>query len=272
MRIASILILFVLISCSTTKFKKYDDETSFNLNGKVKILEIKTVNSVIDDTIKTKWKFYFDKNNNMLKEYYSNENFSEETVFNYDREGLLKSSIIIIKQNSVSSSRKSEYEYDKNKNCIAQKFYGRDTLNSIKTSKYDNKNNVIEEAFNSMQNEKYSWRVTYVYDYKKRISLLKSYDADNKEKNSILEFHYDKKGFIININKINSKTKLNTYSSIDYDRFGHSISYLSLDEKKNVKINNVIKNEYDKKGNLVKRETFDNGKLIEKSIMDITYW
>lgn len=252
-----------------------DDETYLRLNGKVKILEIKTVmlNSPIDDTIarKTTRKFYFDKNNNLLKEYYSDGNYSDETVFNYSGKGLLESSVIT-KQNSVSSPIKSEYEYDHNKNCITHKSYGRDTLYCIKTSKYDNKNNVIEEGFNSMQNEKYSWRETYIYDYKKRTCLLKSYDADNKEKNSILEFYYDKKGHIININKINSKTKLNSYTSIDYDRFGNSISYLTLDEKKNIRISYAIKNEYDRKGNLVKRETFDNGKLIEKSIMNITYW
>lgn len=273
MKIISFLFLFLLFSCTTAKFHTMDDayDMTTRLKGKVKSMET-TFISTMEDTIgmKNTRNFYFDKRNNLLKEQYSLGKYSDETIFNYNKDGLLKSSIT--KQNSPTRFTRSEYEYDKKKNCICIKNFGSDTLYTIKVSKYDQKNNVIEEELNNLKNEKNSWRATYSYDYKKRICLLKTYGADNIEKNSILEFHYDKKGNIINMNIINSKTKLNTYTSFDYDRFGNSISYLSIDEKKNTRISNIIKNEYDKIGNVVKKETFENFNLIEKSIMEITYW
>jgi hypothetical protein len=273
MRIASFLILFVLISCNTTKFHTMDDanDMTARLRGKVKSMEMTSFVIVNNDTVdgKIKRNYYFDKKN-LLKEQYSSGKVSDETVYKYNSKGLIESSIT--KDISDSKFAKSEFEYDKKKNCISIKYFGNDTLRAIKTSKYDHKNNVIEEEFNNLQNEKYRWRQAFIYDYKKRICLLKGFDANNKEKSSILEFHYDKSGNIIKINQINSKNNINTYISIDYDRFGNSISYLSLDHKKNIKTNNSIKNEYDRKGNLIKSETFGNGKLIDISIFDIAYW
>lgn len=273
MKIISFLFLFLLFSCTTAKFHTMDDayDMTTKLKGKVKSMEMTSFVIVNNDTIdgKIKRNYYFDKKN-LLKEQYSSGKYSDETVYKYNSKGLIEGSIT--KDISDSKFTKSEFEYDKKKNCISIKYFGNDTLHNIKTSKYDNKNNVIEEEVNNLQNEKNSWKQTYIYNYKKRICLLKVFDANNKEKSSTLEFHYDKSGNIIKINQINSKNNINIYISIDYDKFGNSISYLSLDHKKNIKTNNSIKNEYDRKGNLIKSETFDNGKLIDISIFDIKYW
>jgi hypothetical protein len=274
MKIASLLFLFLLFSCATVKFHTMEFESSpRELKGSVKSLEMTTLFlSKEGDTIENKQfrNFYYDKKNNLLKEQYLFEKFSDETVYNYNSEGLIESSIT--KEFSSSRNVKSEFEYDENRNCICIRNFGGDTLYTIKTSKYDNNNNVIEEEYKNLINKNNNARVKYIYDYNKKTCLLKTFDADNNQKNTILEFHYNKKGYIMNLNSINSKTNLTQYISYKYDRFGNSISYLSLDKKKNSKISNVYQNEYDRKGNLIKRETFTNGKLIEKSIMDITYW
>ncbi len=272
MRIASFLILFVLISCNTTKFHTMDDanDMTARLRGKVKSMEITTFAVVNNDTIDEKIirNYYFDKKN-LLKEQYSSGKVSNEMVYKYNSKGLIESSIT--KWISNSTVGKAQFEYDIKKNCISINNFGNDTLRTIITSKYDHKNNIIDKEHKDLKGIN-SWRETYSYDYKKRICLLKSFDANNKEKKSILEFHYDKRGNVIKINLINSTTKKNSYTSIDYDKFGNKISYLSLDDKKNIKVKNIIKNEYDRKGNLIKSETFDNGKLIDISIFDIEYW
>lgn len=273
MKTMSFLFLFLLFSCTTAKFHTMDDayDMTTRLKGRVKSMETTSFSNKKDDTIGGRIirNFYFDKKN-LLREQYSSGKFSDETVYEYNSKGLIKSSII--KQNSDSIFAKSEFEYDKKKNCISIKYFGKDdTLRGVKTSKYDHKNNVIEEEQNDFSRSN-SWRVTYNYDYKKRTSLLKHYDANNKEKNSILEFQYDKRGNIIKIDLINPVTKKNSCTSFDFDKFGNLISYLSLDDKKSIKINNIIKNEYDRKGNLIKSETFDKGKLIDTTILDITYW
>lgn len=271
MKIISFLFLFLLFSCTTAKFHTMDDadDMTTRLKGKVKRMETTTFAVVNNDAIDEKIirNYYFDKKN-LLKEQYSSGKVSNETVYKYNSKGLIESSIT--KWISNSTVGKSQFEYDKKK-CIGIKYFGNDTLRAIITSKYDHKNNIIDKERKDLMGIN-SWRSTYSYDYKKRICLLKSFDANNNEKNSILEFHYDKRGNIIKINLINSTTKKNSYTSIDYDKFGNKISYLSLDEKKNIKINHIIKNEYDRKGNLIKIETFDNGKLLETSIFDIIYW
>jgi len=273
MKIISFLFLFLLFSCTTVKFHTMDDayDMTTRLKGKVKSLET-TSFPYKNDTIGGKIirNFYFDYKN-LLREQYSSPKFSDETVYEYNSKGLIESTIT--KDISATNVTKSEFEYDKKKNCISIKYFGNDdTLRAIKTSKYDHKNNVIEEEFISMKNEKHNWRQAFKYDYKKRTCLQKGFDANNKEKKSILEFRYGKSGNIIKIVLINPVTKKNSYTSIDYDKYGNTISYLSLDDKKNIKINNIIKNEYDRKGNLIKSETFDNGKLLDTTILDITYW
>ncbi len=272
MKNISFLFLFLLFSCTTTKFHTMDDvyDMTTRLKGKVKSMETTSFAIVNNDTIdeKIKRNYYFDKKN-LLKEQYSSGKVSNETVYKYNSKGLIESSIM--KWISNSTVGKAQFEYDIKKNCISIKNFGNDTLRTIITSKFDHKNNIIDKEHKDLKGIN-SWRVTYSYDYKKRICLLKSFDANNKEKKSILEFYYDKRGNIIKINLINSTTKKNNYTSIDYDKFGNKISYLSLDEKKNIKISNIIKNEYDRKGNLIKSETFDNGKLMDISTFDITYW
>jgi len=248
----------------------YDMTT--RLKGKVKRLETTSFPNIKDDTIGEKLirNFYFDKKN-LLREVYSSPIISDETFYKYNSKGLIESSII--KQNSDSIFTKSEFEYDKNKNCISIKYFGNDdTLCAIKTSIYDHKNNVIEEIYNNLQDQKHSWRQVSIYDYKKRICILKGFDANDKEKKSFIEFQYDKRGNIIKIDLVNALAKKISCTSFDFDKFGNLISYLSLDDKNNIKVNNIIKNEYDKKGNLIKSETFDNGKLIDTTILDITYW
>lgn len=275
MKNISFLFFLLLFSCSTSKFHTMDDayDMTTKLKGKVKSLETTSFPNTKDDTIGEKLirNFYFDRKMNMLKEQYSDGKNPDETVYTYNKDGSLKSSVT--SKNSGSRYAKKEYQYDKKKNCISIKYFGNDdTLRAIKTSKYDHKNNAIEEEFISLKNEKHNWRVESKYDYKKRTCLLKTYDADKKEKNSILEFQYDKRGNIIKIDLINPVTKKNSYTSISYDKYGNTISYLSLDDKKNIKVKNSIKNEYDRKGNLIKSETFDKGKLIDTTILDITYW
>jgi hypothetical protein len=276
MKIISFLFLFLLFSCTTAKFHTMDDgnDITKGLKGNVKSLEMTTFLKTHNDTIgmKSIRTFYFDRKMKLMKEQYSDGKDPDETVYIYNSKGLIESTIT--KDISGSRVSKSEFEYDKKKNCISIKYFGNDdTLRAIKTSKYDHKNNVIEEVNTNLQNEKHSWREAYFYDYKKRNCLLKTFDADSKEKNSILEFHYDKKGNIIEINKINSKTGITTqYTLFEYDQYGNSISQISLDEKKNDRGSSIDKNEYDNKGNIIKSESFYKGKSSVKSIIDITYW
>jgi len=274
MKIISFLFLFLLFSCTTAKFHTMDDayDMTSRLKGKVKSLETTSIPNTKDDTIGEKLirNFYFDKKN-LLREEYLSPKLSDETVYEYNSKGLIESTIT--KDSSGSRVSKSEFEYDKKKNCISIKYFGKDdTLRGIKTSKYDHKNNVIEEVNNNLQNQKNNWRQVFIYHYKKRICILKGFDANDKEKKSFIEFQYDKRGNIIKINLINALGKKNSSMSYDFDKFGNLISYLSLDDKNNIKVKNSVKNEYDRKGNLIKSETFDKDKLIDTTILDITYW
>lgn len=272
MKIISFLFLFLLFSCTTAKFHTMDDayDMTTRLKGKVKSLETTSFPNIKDDTIGENLirNFYFDKKY-LLKEQYSSGKVSNETVYKYNSKGLIETSIT--KWTSNSTVGKAQFEYDKKKNCINIKNFVNDTLRTIITSKYDHKNNIIYKEHQELKGIN-SWRETYSYDYKKRICLLKSFDANNKEKKSILEFKYDKRGNIIKIDLINPVTKKNSSMSFDFDKFGNQISYLSLDDKNNIKVNNIIKNEYDRKGNLIKSETFEKGNLIDTTIFDITYW
>jgi hypothetical protein len=260
MKYTFLLLLFFLISCNTVKFQKMGDDANKELKGKVKSIEITmfSFKSGVDDTvgkINIRRKFYFDKNNKVLKEQYSTNYDSEEILFYYNANKLLLSTLT--KQNSDSTYFIDKFEYD---NIIV-----------VFLSKFDKKNNVIEEKNENLLNKRNNWKTKYSYDYKKRICLLKSYNDVNIENNTILEFHYDRKGRIMNINSINSIKNRYSYTSFKFDKFGNSINRKILDANKNDTGSSIYKNTYDKKGNIIQRETYKDAKLIEKSIIDILY-
>lgn len=266
MRSISVFILILLCSCSAVKIKDFDKDYTQALVGKVKSIDIKNYEYKFikkDTVILAKNTFLqFDHHNNIVYEKIVSEFDQNENNYKYEN-GLL----VEIKTISNNKTSFTTYKYDENKNRTEEKSFDDKKVFALKTYRFDKFNNPIEKGVSYFGKEKVLTNTTY--DYKKGILTSKTMvDTFGVEIISIK--HFNKKGYITR-QPLNNRYK-NEFFALEIDKKGN------LTKKTYVKSDNSVietvtyKNTYDKTGNIIVRDRFLNGKLIEKTTYDITYY
>lgn len=274
MKFIFIFLFLFLISCNSIKVRKIELDTCQELIGKIQKINSSTYHYPIfekDTNLlrKEKSTIFFDKKNNILKKVDDSLEFPKETLYNYNNR-LLESTISKCK----NKIRKENYKYDKHNNLIEFNQFENDTISLSKTSIYDSKNNPIKKTY-FHPNYKNKIRIDkYIYNYKKRMVIIQSFDENDKANENFIKINYDKNGFIIksdymikSLNKYYSSLTIN-----QYDKKGNVIERTNYDRYGNPMGTTIYKNSYDKIGNIIVREIYYKDKLIEKSTYEIIYW
>lgn len=271
-KIFFIPIIFAFISCNSIKVKEMGLDSTQDLVGKIKQIEITKFYYPINenDTIVSKVfiNIFYDEKNRKIKQIDDYQKFVTITDYNYKND-LLQNYII----RNDKSITKVEYKYDKKNNIIEYNQYSNDTLYLRKTSIYDYRNNPLETKYYFPNNKKRNSVVKFNYNYKKRNVIIQNYDENDKPKNSFMKTYFNKKGNIIKTEFISSSSK-NGYSSssiIEYDKLGNLTKRTNYNKNGEIIESTESKNTYDYKGNIIIREKYLKGKLIEKKTYKITY-
>jgi hypothetical protein len=265
-------IIFVFLSCNSIKIKEMEMDSTQELIGKVKQIEMNTFRYPIrkNDTIVRKENsvVFFDKKNRIIKQIDYYLKFIDETDFNY-KNNLLENTI----SKSGKRIRKTEYKYDDKNNIIEYNQLENDTLYFRKNSIYDSKNNPLEQTYFHPNYKRNNSVEKFTYDYKNRIVKIQSFDENNKPKNHYLKTYFNKKGYIIKTEFIytDSNIDYSNKSIIEYDKLGNLTKRTSFDKDGKPKESTESRNIYDEKGNIIVREKYMNEKLIEKTTYKITY-
>lgn len=264
--------LFAFLSCNSIKVKEMELDSTQDLIGKIKQIEMTTFHYPIfdKDTIVHKENsiIFFDKKNKITKQIYYFPKFIDETDFNY-KKNLLENTI----SKNGKRINKTEYKYDDKNNVTEYSQLENDTLYFKKSSIYDSKNNPIERIYFHPNYKRNNSVAKFTYDYKNRYVNIQSFDEENKPNNHYLKTYFNKKGFIIKtefIHNDSNKSSSNT-SIIEYDKLGNLTRRVSLDNNGKPKDSTEYKNTYDEKGNIIVREKYWKQKLIEKTTYKITY-
>lgn len=266
MRSLSVIVLFLLCSCSVVKIKDFDKDYTQALVGKVKSIEIKNYEYkfVKKDTVilAKKTLLQFDTNNNLIYENTVTEIDQNEHHYKYEK-GLL----VEIKTVSNNKTSFTTYKYDENKNRIEEKSFDDKRVFSLKSFRFDEFSNPIEKGVSYFGKEKIITRTTY--DYKKGILTSKTV-VDTFGVEIIGIKHFNKKGYITRqpLNNLNK----NEYFALEVDKKGNLTKKTYVKNDDSVIETVTYKNAYDKTGNITVRDRFLNGKLIEKTTYDITYY
>lgn len=265
-------ILLIFLSCNSIKIKEMEMDSTQDLIGKIKQIEISTFRYPInkEDTVvhKENSVVFFEMENRIIKQMDYFLKFTDETDFNY-KNNLLENTI----SKSGKRIRKTEYKYDDKTNVIEYNQIENDTLFFRKRLIYDNKNNPLEQTYFFPNYKSHNSVEKFTYDYKNRIVNIQSFDENNKPRNHYLKTYFNKKGYIIKTEFIYTdynKGVSNT-SMIEYDKLGNLTKRTSFDEDEKVEASMEYKNTYDKKGNIILREKYLKDKLIEKTTYKITY-
>ena len=262
-------ILLIFFSCNSIKIKEIGMDSTQDLIGKIKQIEMCTFRYPISkkDTIIHKGNsiVYFDLKNRIVKQIDYHLKFIDETDFNY-KNNLLENTVT----KSGKRTGKTEYKYDNKNNIIEYNQLENDTLYFRKTSFYDNKNNPLEETyfFPNYKNNNSVEKLTY--DYKNRIVNIQSFDENNKPNNHYSKSYFNKKGYTIKTEFIytDSNKGYSENSILEYDKLGNLTRIRGFD---NDEESIEYKNTYDEKGNIIIREKYWKEKLIEKTTYKITY-
>ena len=271
-KIYFISITFAFISCNSIKVKETELDTTQDLVGKIKQIEMTTFHYPINnkDTIVRKENsiFLFGMKNILTKQIDYNPKFFDETNFNY-KNNLLENTISKIEKRT----NKTLYKYDDKNNVIEYCQLTNDTLYFKKSSIYDSKNNPIEQIYFYPKYRRNNSIEKFTYDYKNRIVNIQSFDEDNKPKNHYLKTYFNTKGFIIKTEFIytDSNKGYSNTSIIEYDKLGNLTRRINLDNDGKPKETIEYKNTYDKKNNIIIREKYWKQKLFEKITYKITY-
>lgn len=271
-KIFFIPLIFILLSCNSIKIKEIGSDSTQELVGKIKKIEMTELNYSVNDKdtifLEVNSILFFDNKNRITKQIDYYPKFIDETDFNYKKD-LLEYTISKI-ENRIN---KIVYKYDTKKNIIEYSQFENDTLYFKKSIINDSKNNPIQKKYFYPNNKHLNSIENYTYDYKNRIVKIQSYDENNKSKKSNLKLSFNNKGYIIKTESINTDSNNgNSSSNIkEYDKLGNLIKKFSLDNNGKPKEAAYYKNTYDEKGNIIIREMYWNQKLLEKKIYKITY-
>jgi len=259
----------LLIACKPIKFRQLESDQTQEMKGKVREIAITEYNykAYKKDTVPTTSKIFifYNKNKKITRITQVYPDYSSEKFLYYEN-NLLVTEEWKLKGRTIRRKNK----YDNRNNNIETYSYKNDTLESITTLSYDRRNNLVSETTISKKNKRKNEIDKFIIDYEKRIIT----HSPTNDENIFTKIHYNKKGYIIKTETIypEANSILSSISSSEYDSSGNIIRKTISDKDNVVKSIWEYKNKYDKKGNIIVREKFLNGKLFIKSDYKITYW
>jgi hypothetical protein len=261
-----LLLFIILFSCSPGKIKDYEKDYTQQLVGKIKSI---TINKYEYKFLKKDTFFLakttiqkFDIYTNLINETIKTEIDQNDYYYKYENDLLIEKKII--SENSISFTT---YKYDTKHNQIEEKSFDDKRVFSVKTQKFDSYNNPIETKISFFGKEKVSTKIEY--NYKKQFLTSKTVvDTFSKTLDKIK--YFNKKGYIV-------KEPLNNFATQNYntyyiDKKGNLTKKTFHKSDKSIIETVTYKNTYDKMGNIITRDRFLNGKLIEKNNYEITYY
>lgn len=274
MRYLGVLTLLFFASCHSVAIKENNmfGNRVQELRGRIKQITVKTVSnstkqngSTIDDgTVVTYW----DRKGNKIKQEDGYDTkYPDKTIFQYDGKLLTKS---ITTSNTNSPVMTNERRYDKKKREIENIWYFDNKLESKIIKKYDSKGNVISKQFIERDGKLRGTEI-YEIDYKNKWVTVSNIDGEGKKKESFGRFQYDNKGYrIIDEYTFSKKAGVDCMKN-EYDKRGNLLKFSDCDPNKK-RITTTYQYAFDKVGNVVKQEKYYDGILVSTIFMEIVYW
>lgn len=269
MKYCAFLLFLLLYSCGSIKIKELKNDYTQPLIGKVKsinatIYEYQIVKN--DTTVWSKNHFMeFDNNNHLIKEVKTSEEDITELNYKYNTVGLLTE----LTSPQDRNNYKTIYTYDNNQNCIEEKAFNNNKIFHVITKVFDKNNNVVEEKrtfFGEM-----SQKIKNSINYKEKTIL------NEKKLDTIYgivlktKMKFNKKGYITRTETLKENTP-NNFDQYQFDSADNLLQKTTHYIDGTIKETFSFQNTYDKKGNIMTRKKFYNGKLVGKTTFDITYW
>ncbi len=268
MKYIPLLLFFLLCSCGSVKIKELKDDYTQPLVGKVKSIHATIYEYRIVDQDTSVWSkshvMEFDKNNLLVKETKTNEHDTTELNYKYTN-GLVTEMTSPQDKNNF----KTVYTYDNNQNCTEEKAFNDIKTFHTNTKVYDVYNNPIEEKRIYFGKMSYTTKTTYNYK-QKTIVTEKLFDTVYRVTLKT-KMQFNKNGFITR-SEIIKENAPNNFDQYKIDKAGNLIQKTSHYSDGTIKETFSYKNTYDKTGNIITRKKFYNGKLVGKTVFDITYW
>jgi len=267
-RYIGILLSLFFCSCGPVKIKDFEKDYTQDLVGKLKSMNITkyeykflkkdTINLVKNTFLN------FDSNNNVINEKITTEDNQTEYSFKYQNSLLIEKKLVSDKNNFLTI-----YTYDKNTNLIEERELNDEGIYYLKSQEFDEYHNIVERKSNFAHKIKVATKIEY--DYKKR-SFISKTTLDTLRSNTVVsKKDFNKKGFVIKTILMNS-TLNDKYYTYEIDKKGNLTKKTFYKSDDSIIETVTFKNTYDKKGNIIKRERFLNGKLIEKTTYEIIYY
>ncbi|WP_143071045.1 hypothetical protein [Flavobacterium xueshanense] len=273
MRIFLFIVLSLLASCAPIKIKKIPmpDGDIQDIKGHVKEIKVKNIkgSSVIDpETIPFELISNWNREGRKIaqKDLYAKDYF-DETLFFYQNGLVIKS---ITKSNTNSPELMMEHKYDKKSNEIEYLAYFDKKLNNKRVTQYDKRGNrIVVEHFDGNGELKFTEKTTI--DYKNKSLITYSYNKQGELKDGYLKCIFDKNGNRIKSELEFKKAKYYSVTINEYDKRNNLLKTFSLPKTpKNIVVE--YKYSFDKIGNIIKQEKFENNVLVNTVLIDIVYW
>lgn len=270
-----LLFMIFIYSCSSVKIKE-ENEDSTLLQGKVKRIEAtsllysvgkdNTPSNIINSDI------FYDKKNRIIKQFdcYNTTN-CDSTIFKYDYNSGFLVNIINSKVND-HETYKIVYQYDINGNERERYEYLNDTLYDCSFNLYDKINRRIKSTSPIHFGKKNTNVKVYSYNDKERKYTVRYFKEGHDNPTSTFNIYYNKKGYVIKKEQLNKDSNFTLFCNFEYDHYDNFSKQVFYDENNKVKFTNTFKRIFDKKGNVINKESYQNGNLYEKIIYKITYW
>lgn len=262
-------IILICFSCSTMKFRENELDTTQELRGKIKSIHFTNLSYSLEGDHELEWtdslEVYYGAKNRLDMELLFLKKDTVCTKFIYNRMGLLDNSITTY-LDRTGRSIKAEYLYDEHGNLIEYNTFENGNKTFKKTFLYDSFNNKVEENYFISKTGMYK----FVNDYKTN-TVTAIRDSDTIFNKNYSKSYYDKKGYVIRIETIQDKKVKNAFT-FKYDKKGNLLKSTIYNDSNIQEPNGEYKNVFDSKGNIVKRDEYLNGRLINSSLRRIEYY
>lgn len=273
MRIYLFIVLSLITSCTPVKIKKIPmpDGDIQDLRGHVKEIKVKNIKAsslkdieAIPFGLISNW----DRNGKKIsqKDLYSKDYF-DETLFFYENGLLIKS---ITKSNTNSPELMIEHKYDKKGNEIEYLAYFGKKLDNKIVTQYDKRGNrIVVEHYDGIDQLNFIEKTAI--DYKNKSLITYSYNKQGELNDFYLKCVFDKNGNRIKLELETKKAKYHSVTINEYDKRSNLLKTYSLPSTEK---SNVVEYKYyfDKIGNIIKQEKFENNVLVNTVLIDIVYW
>lgn len=270
--LVNLLFFIFLFSCSSIKIKEQKNDCP-TLYGHVKRIEavsqLYSLGKNAEPSSKINSNIFYDKINRIIKQFdcYNTIN-CDSTIFKYDNNSGLLVNILNSKIKN-HETLKVVYRYDTNGNEIERNEYQNDTLYYNSFNEYDKYNNQIKSTRLDKKNVTTN---RYDYNYKKRYYTVKSFKNGSNNPTYTIISYYNKKGYITKEEKLNKDSNFTLFCTFEYDYYNNLSKQVFYDDNNKATSTNKFTRIFDKKGNMISKESYQNEKLYEKNTYNITYW